>query len=585
MRSKLEKLTISVISYLVILLAIQFISGPKSLFLIAFLLGLPVITTAFTFPKLGGSAAGIISTLLAVIFISQANGAYLPFIGLLYIAVGIIIGLLKTKYAKNSAPSSFPGLKAFRRSQNISLIASTSDEISEINRRAKEVLGHPKKLSEIFHPDDLPTIRDEIKRALAREESSRVGLRLISQDKESLPVEFKAIRINMHQVLIEMQDISEVAELEEKLREAEARYRYLIEDAIDTLDTGIFLLDQKNRVIWANRTIENFFNLNRDDLVGMSLRKALRPAKMYFQNEQDYHQALKGGGKGSINISLKPPYGEERILEYRSIPIQTDKYKGGRIDHYIDITEKEKLERDLIEKTKRLQESNQRLEEFTYHVSHDLKEPLRTVEAFSEFLIEDYSQKLDQEGKEYLESMKKQAVRMKDLINDLLKLSRIDRKSEVFEEVDMDEVLQEVTENLEYSLGEVELSIEDDLPTIEASKTLATELFSNLISNGIKYNDKEGKKIEVGWNEENSSYLFYVKDNGIGIDERYLDKIFELFERLNPRQSPNGTGAGLAICKRIVEEHGGKIWVDSTEGGGSTFYFTIPKRKSHNKGG
>lgn len=585
MRSKLEKLTISVISYLVILLVIQFIPGPKSLFLVAFLLGLPVVTSAFIFPKLGGTAAGIISTLLAFIFISQANGTYIPFIGLLYIAVGIIIGLLKTGYKKKSPPDSFPGLKVFRHSQNISLIVSTSDEISKINQRAKEVLGSPKKLSEVFHPHDLSTIRDEIKRALAKEESSRVGLRLISQDKESLPVEFKAIRINMHQVLIEMQDISEVAELEEKLREAEARYRYLIEDAIDTLDTGIFLLDQKNRIIWANRTIENFFNLNRDDLVGMSLSKALRPAKMYFQNEQGYHQALKGGGDGGINISLKPPYGEERILEYRSIPIQTDKYKGGRIDHYIDITEKEKLERDLIEKTKRLQESNQRLEEFTYHVSHDLKEPLRTVEAFSEFLIEDYSQKLDQEGKEYLESMKKQAVRMKDLINDLLKLSRIGRKSEVFEEVDMDEVLREVTETLEYSLEEVELSVEDDLPTIQASKTLTTELFSNLISNGIKYNDKEGKKIEVGWNEENSRYLFYVKDNGIGIDTRYLDKIFELFERLDPRQSPNGTGAGLAICKRIVEEHGGRIWVDSTKGAGSTFYFTIPKRKSHKKGG
>lgn len=585
MRSKLEKLTISVISYLAILLVIQFISGPKSLFLIAFLLGLPVVISAFLFPKWGGPATGIISTLLAVIFTSQAYGTYLPFIGLLYIAVGIIIGLLKTRYTQDSTHSSFPGLKAFRRSQNISLIASTSDEISEINQRAKEVLGNPKKLSEIFHPDDLPTIRDEIRRALAKEESSRVGLRLISQDKKSLPVEFKAIRINMHQVLIEMQDISEVAELEEKLREAEARYRYLIEDAIDTLDTGIFLLDQKNRIIWANRTIEHFFNLNRDDLVGMPLRKALRPAKLYFQQERDFNKALEGGGEGSFNISLKPPYGGERILEYRSIPIQTDKYKGGRIDHYIDITEKEKLERDLLEKTKRLQESNQRLEEFTYHVSHDLKEPLRTVEAFSEFLLEDYSQKLDQEGKEYLTSMKKQAVRMKDLINDLLKLSRIGRKSQVFEQVDMDEVLQEVTKNLEFSLEEVELSIKGDLPTIQASKTLTTELLSNLISNGIKYNDKQRKRIEVGGNEENSRYLFYVKDNGIGIDERYLDKIFELFERLNPRQSPNGTGAGLAICKRIVEEHGGKIWVDSSKGEGSTFYFTIPKRKSHKKGG
>lgn len=585
MRTKLEKLVISVISYLGALLVIYTISGPKPLFLTISLLGIPVIVNSLFYPKLGGSISGFISALLTIPFISQSNGDFIPFIGLLYVACGISIGMIKTRRKGEKNSSLFPGLKIFKRSQNFSIIASSGGEIADLNRRAKELLDHPKKLSEIFHPDDLATVRDEVKRALAKEESSRLGIRLISQEKESIPVEFKAIRVNRNQVLIEMQDISEVAELEEKLREAEARYRYLIEDAIDTLDTGIFLLDQKNRIIWANETIEHFFNLNRDDLVGMSLRKALKPAKIYFQKGEDFEKALDGSSKGSFTISLKPPYGGEMILEYRSIPIQTEKYKGGRIDHYIDITEKKKLERDLIEKTKRLEESNQRLEEFTYHVSHDLKEPLRTVEAFSEFLLEDYWAKLDQEGKEYLESMKNQAVRMKDLINDLLKLSRIGKKSEVFEEVEVDKVLQEVTENLDYSLGDVDLLIQDNFPTIIASKTLTLELFTNLVSNGIKYNDKDGKRIKIGWNEEDGDYLFYVKDNGIGIDECYIGKIFDLFERLNPRESPNGTGAGLAICKRIVKEHGGKIWVDSKEGKGSTFYFTIPKRKSYKKGG
>lgn len=585
MRTKLEKLVISVISYLGALLVIYTISGPKPLFLTISLLGIPVIVNSLFYPKLGGSISGVISALLTIPFISQSNGDFIPFIGLLYVACGISIGMIKTRREGKKNSGLFPGLKIFKRSQNFSIIASSGGGIADLNQRAKELLGHPKKLSEIFHPDDLATVRDEVKRALAKEESSRLGIRLISQEKKSLPVEFKAIRINRNEVLIEMQDISEVAELEEKLREAEARYRYLIEDAIDTLDTGIFLLDQKNRIIWANKTIEHFFDLNRDDLVGMSLRKALKPAKLYFQKEEDFEKALDGSSKGSFTISLKPPYGGEMILEYRSIPIQTEKYKGGRIDHYIDITEKKKLERDLIEKTKRLEESNERLEEFTYHVSHDLKEPLRTVEAFSEFLLEDYWAKLDQEGKEYLESMKNQAVRMKDLINDLLKLSRIGKKSEVFEEVEVDKVLQEVTENLDYSLGDVDLLIQDNFPTIIASKTLTLELFSNLVSNGIKYNDKDGKRIKIGWNEEDGGYLFYVKDNGIGIDECYIGKIFDLFERLNPRESPNGTGAGLAICKRIVKEHGGKIWVDSKEGKGSTFYFTIPKRKSYKKGG
>jgi light-regulated signal transduction histidine kinase (bacteriophytochrome) len=215
-------------------------------------------------------------------------------------------------------------------------------------------------------------------------------------------------------------------------------------------------------------------------------------------------------------------------------------------------------------------------------VSHDLKEPLRTIEAFSGFLLEDYHDKLDEEGVDYLNTLKRTSGRMRQLINDLLSLASIHMDTASFERINTQRVLEEVQEDLEVRLQGVNLQVADDLPPVKGSKVRIHELFSNLIVNAIKYNDKALPTVRVGWQKEarnDGTVTFFVEDNGIGIEERYQERIFGIFEKLNPREDVEGTGAGLAICKRIVEEHGGKIWVNSEVGKGSTFFFTIPRAR------
>jgi len=246
--------------------------------------------------------------------------------------------------------------------------------------------------------------------------------------------------------------------------------------------------------------------------------------------------------------------------------------------HHEDIVEKEilKYQKEVLEGV------NKELDDFTYTVSHDLKEPLRAIDAFSKYVMDDYQDKLGEEGKHYLERVRANAERMKKLIEDLLEVSRIKRKGITIEEVQTEEIMGEVKMRLEYAINQksVEVIIKDRLPRIFCDRVRLTEVFLNLVSNAIKYNDKPKPIIEVGCNDKGDFYEFYVKDNGIGIEEEYFGKIFEIFQRLGKREDTEGTGAGLTIVKKIVELHKGKIWLESKIGEGSTFYFTIPKAKS-----
>ncbi|MFB6214631.1 MAG: ATP-binding protein, partial [Candidatus Bipolaricaulia bacterium] len=265
--------------------------------------------------------------------------------------------------------------------------------------------------------------------------------------------------------------------------------------------------------------------------------------------------------------------------EYRSIPIETDRYEGGRIEYYIDITEVKQLEEDLRRQTERLKKSNEKLEEFSRGISHDLKAPLQTLEGYSHILLEDYEDELDDSGIRALEALSDTTQRLRDRIESLLTYSSINMEEKGFEEIDLGGLVSELREDLKYVLDGVNFVVPNDLPRVYGNKTLLTELFSNLVTNAVKYNDKEDPRVEIGWEEQSDKYLLWVRDNGQGIKDRYLDKIFKVFEKLNPRDNPEGTGIGLAVCKRIVEEHRGDIWAESELGEGTTFYFTLPARK------
>ena len=236
-------------------------------------------------------------------------------------------------------------------------------------------------------------------------------------------------------------------------------------------------------------------------------------------------------------------------------------------------------EEELKKHMKELKRANRDLEDFTSTVSHDLKAPLRSIQGYSMLLLEDYADKLDETGRDYLNKVKEAVERMVTLIEDLLKLSRVGRKFTEVEKVDLNELMEEIKSDLSARIEERggEVVVAGKLPTLSTQRVWMKELFMNLIDNGLKFNKSEKPRVEVSSEEREGDYLFTVKDNGIGIEEQYHAHIFKLFERVPAPYEYEGTGAGLAICKKIVEELGGSIWVESKSGEGSAFSFTIPR--------
>lgn len=270
--------------------------------------------------------------------------------------------------------------------------------------------------------------------------------------------------------------------------------------------------------------------------------------------------------------------------------------RGGRLDS--ELSEVDRVATALNDLVRRIEEAQaavaraqkewkaaqKEMDEYTYVISHDLKEPLRGIEAFSKFLVEDYRDRLDEEGRHRIDVIRTSALRMQRLINDLLKFSRMGQQKNPFTPVGLNAMLMHVRVNLQYALDakKVDLRV-NKLPTVMCDATALTEVFHNLISNAIKYNDKPHPVVEVGCEERPNphsgepEYVFHVRDNGVGIKAEYFEKIFQIFQRL--QRDDEGTGIGLTIVKRVIEWHGGRIWVESEVGKGTTFYFTLPKRE------
>jgi light-regulated signal transduction histidine kinase (bacteriophytochrome) len=226
----------------------------------------------------------------------------------------------------------------------------------------------------------------------------------------------------------------------------------------------------------------------------------------------------------------------------------------------------------------KLGRSNADLEQFAYVASHDLKEPLRAISGSIQILQERYSEALDSRADEVIKHTVDGANRMQTLIDDLLAYSRLTTLEAVLSPTNLKETLDEALVNLEHAIKESRASVtHDPLPTVNADRTQLLQVFQNLISNAIKYRSQRSPKIHVGTEEKGAEWLISVRDNGIGIAPQYADRIFRIFQRLHTRREYSRTGIGLAICKKIIERHSGRIWVESELDEGSTFYFTLPK--------
>lgn len=258
---------------------------------------------------------------------------------------------------------------------------------------------------------------------------------------------------------------------------------------------------------------------------------------------------------------------EERVVE-RTLALRQE------------LAERQRAEKELEVRNEELHQSNKELDDFAYIASHDLKEPLRGIHNFSNFLLEDYADKLDEDGRSKLETLTRLSRRMETLIDSLLHFSRLGRVDLAIDQVDLNKIVEEILDSLAISLKEekIEVRVPEPLPTVRADRARVGEIFYNLIVNAMRYNDKPEKWIEVGSRQEGEGAppVFYVRENGIGIPEKHHDAVFRIFKRLHGRDKyGGGTGAGLTIVKKIVERHHGRIWLESAPGEGTTFYFTL----------
>lgn len=233
-------------------------------------------------------------------------------------------------------------------------------------------------------------------------------------------------------------------------------------------------------------------------------------------------------------------------------------------------------ERNLSRKVNELARSNAELEQFAYVASHDLQEPLRMVANYTQLFAEQYRGKLDEQAEKYIHYAVDGATRMQAMIQDLLAFSRVGRAESGFQEIDLNAALKLALENLQPAIKESGAVVKcDSLPMLKAHRIQMVQLFQNLIGNAIKFRGNQPPLIQIGAEQKNGEWIFSAKDNGIGIAVEYSEIIFAIFQRLHTRSEYPGNGIGLAICKKIIERHGGRIWVESKEGQGSTFKFTL----------
>ena len=359
-----------------------------------------------------------------------------------------------------------------------------------------------------------------------------------------------------------------IAELEEhadELREREIRYLTVLE----TADDAIFIKDAEGRYVVVNPVLARRLGRSRENLIG-KIPTDIYPEPIGSKIRADDLETLQGGKMVENEEGIMTPEGP-RVFLARKVPI---KESEGRVVGLLgisrDITGRKKLEEALLAHT-------EDLEQFAYVASHDLQEPLRMVSSFVQLLARRYQGALDKEADEFIDFAVDGAKRMQRLINDLLEYSRVGTQGRPPEVTDCEDILAQVTTNLKSSIEETEATItHDSLPTVMADPTQLSQLFQNLIGNAVKFCGDRKPRVHVCATDEDGEWVFSVRDNGIGIDKEHADRVFAIFQRLHGRGKYPGTGIGLAICKKIVERHGGRIWLDSEECRGSTFYFTIP---------
>jgi signal transduction histidine kinase len=344
------------------------------------------------------------------------------------------------------------------------------------------------------------------------------------------------------------------------------------------------------RGIWKKRQIPNKTIIYPREAWDDSWGRALVEKKTFYANEglhvPDGHIPLqrvvcvpiihRGKCIGLLEVANKmTDYGQEDVQVLESLGNQIAPILNARLQRDRQDEARKKAEEELKKTVAELERSNAELEQFAYFASHDLQEPLRMVSSYTQLIEKRYKDKLDADAHDFINFAVDGAKRMQQLINDLLTYSRVGTRGKPLEPASCKKILHAAIANLDVAIRESGAAVtHDPLPPVMADETQLLQLFQNLIGNAVKFHGKKPPHVHVSAKPQGNKWVFSVKDNGIGIDPQYFERIFIIFQRLHSEGYP-GTGTGLAIVKRIVERHGGRIWVESEPGKGSTFYFSI----------
>jgi PAS domain S-box-containing protein len=375
-----------------------------------------------------------------------------------------------------------------------------------------------------------------------------------------------------------VRDVSERRRAEEALRESEGRLRAIFETAVD----GIITIDERGNITSLNPAATRIFGYTPEEVLGKNV-KLLMPEPYRGEHDGYLRNYITTGVKKIIGI------GREVIgLRKDGSTFPTDLAVSETVlgDRRVftgvvrDITERKRSEESLAKQAEDLARSNVELERFAYVASHDLQEPMRTVRSFAQLLKRRCANQLTGDATEYLQYITSGVERMQTLINDLLAYSRVSSQGAAFAPADCNHILRMVVDSLQAAIETHKATITfDPLPVVVGDATQLGQVFQNLVANAIKFHAERPPRIHVSATDRPGERVFSVRDNGIGIAPEYFDRIFIIFQRLHTIEEYGGTGIGLAVCKKIIERHGGRIWVESQVGEGTTFYFSIPKRE------
>jgi PAS domain S-box-containing protein len=473
------------------------------------------------------------------------------------------------------------------------VVLDIGGKITQINLKGCEVLAaqHGQLLGlswvdDCVHEEerkDAASLLDQLLRG-RKAQIDGVELRLRTADGEERIVEWsgRAVRDSKGRisgVISAGTDITERKRMEAELLLAKQEFQATFEQAA----VGIGHIAMDGRLLRVNQKLCSDLGYPCEELLGKTVQDVTCPDHL------EHSLAL---AKELLNDRLKSMYAMQKQYVRRdgtkfwvNDTVSLVRDEQGMPQYYISVTEdiqaRKEMENTLRQRGEDLARSNKELDDFAYIASHDLKEPLRGIMSYSNFLMEDFGDKLGEEGISRLKTMEDLTRRLSALTDDLLVFSRVGRLELAYRTTDLNILLEDVLATLKMSLEKEKITVRipGQLPSVKCDAVRMREVFHNLISNAIKYSDKPEKWIEIGalkqWNNLQKT-VFYVCDNGIGIPDRHADKVFTMFKRLHGRDKyGGGTGAGLAIVKKIIERHEGRIWLESTAGEGTSFFFTI----------